>query len=151
MGRGTACGSRIEPGTAKGCAEGTKPTVRILDNLFGPHMDYVGQAMGRATQRQSLLTANLANVNTPGYKRQDLDFNIILEREMHAPRTRMQEMLQRGKMQIKQDGSLRVDGNNVDMEKEVMAIAETELRYQALSDMAAQYFAGLKNVIKEGR
>ena len=32
-----------------------------------------------------------------------------------------------------------------------MSIAETELRYQALSDMAAGYFAGLKNVIREGR
>ena len=39
----------------------------------------------------------------------------------------------------------------MDMEKEVMALAETELRYQMLTDMTASYFRGLKNVIKEGR
>src|SRR5688572_32503871 len=111
----------------------------VLDNLFGPHINNVGHALTRASQRHTLLSANLANVNTPGYKRQDIDFNIALEQEMRRPsifgQTRSPRMSQ------SQGGSLRLDGNNVDMEKEVMSIAETELRYQALSDMAAQYFA----------
>ena len=47
--------------------------------------------------------------------------------------------------------NVRTDGSSVDLEKEVTKIAETELRYQALTDMTAQYFSGLKNVIKEGR
>lgn len=46
---------------------------------------------------------------------------------------------------------IRIDGSSVDLEKEVTAMAETELRYQALTDMTASYFSGLKNVIREGK
>lgn len=126
-----------------------QPTA-MLDNLFGPYIDNVAKAMGRATQRHSLLSANLANVNTPGYKRRDLDFSITLSQAMDTP-SRLSEWSEQRQLRQGQSGSLRIDGNNVDLEKEVMSIAETELRYQALSDMAAQYFGGLKNVIREGK
>ena len=46
---------------------------------------------------------------------------------------------------------VRVDGNNVDLEKEVMSVTETEMHYQAVSDLVVGYFQGLKNVIKEGK
>ena len=46
--------------------------------------------------------------------------------------------------------SLRIDGNNVDMEYEVMSIANTETRYNTLTELTSRYFSGLKNVIREG-
>lgn len=129
--------------------------------------------MSRATQRHSLLSANLANVNTPGYKRRDVDFAVDLEEAMAEPiappstvgalavripqpemgggASKFGQLNEERAIRSGEPGSLRLDGNNVDLEKEVMAVAETELRYQALSDMAAQYFSGLKNVIREGR
>ena len=117
--------------------------VPFLDNLFGPHINNLQSALGRASQRHALLTNNLANVNTPGYRRQDMDFNIALQDEMDKPSLQPQGA---------QSGpTLRLDGNGVDLEKEVMSIAETELRYQALTDMTANYFSGLKNVIREGK
>lgn len=117
--------------------------MRILENLFGNHLDHLQKGMGLATRRQSLLTNNLANVNTPGYKRQDIDFNVQLD-EASERFARFSSSNQRG-------GSLRLDGNNVDLEQEIVAIAETELRYSALADMTAGYFAGLKYVIREGK
>jgi flagellar basal-body rod protein FlgB len=117
--------------------------VPLLDNLFGPHLNNLQNALGRASQRHALLTNNLANVNTPGYKRQDMDFNITLQEEMDRPN------LQPAGQQS--GGTLRLDGNGVDMEKEVMGIAETEMRYQALTDMTSNYFANLKSVIREGK
>lgn len=116
----------------------------LLDNLFGPQIDNLQNALGRATQRQSLLTNNLANVNTPGYKPQDMDFNIALQEEMDR------SSLTPGGGQSS-GPALRLDGNGVDLEKTVMSIAETELRYQALTGMTADYFSGLKNVIREGK
>ncbi len=44
--------------------------------------------------------------------------------------------------------SITSDGNNVDPERESQGIAETQLRYSALSQMAASYFTDLKSVIK---
>lgn len=122
-----------------------------LDNLFGPHAQNLQNALGRTSQRHSLLTENLSNVNTPGYKRKDLDFNIILEQELRGQTAGSQAMRDRAEQRRSASTSIRVDGNNVDLEREVMSVAETELRYQALTDMTGRYFSGLKNVIREGR
>ncbi|MEQ1822881.1 MAG: flagellar basal body rod protein FlgB [Fimbriimonadaceae bacterium] len=122
--------------------------MEILNNLFGPHIGNLSNALGRTTQRHALLSNNLANVNTPGYKRQDMGFGITLDGAMQSK----SEQFRSGSDDIKTDeNSVLVDGNSVDLEKEVTKLAETELRYQALTDMTAQYFSGLKNVIKEGR
>jgi flagellar basal-body rod protein FlgB len=125
--------------------------VRILDNLFNPHLNHLQRAMTKTSQRHSLLGANLANVNTPGYKRRDLDFSIQLDSELSRRNPRMEQWRQNNAMRNQSGGSLRPDGNNVDLEQEVMSIAETELRYQALTDMTNRYFTGLRNVIREGK
>jgi flagellar basal-body rod protein FlgB len=125
--------------------------VRILNQLFAPHLTNLEQSLDRTTRRHGLLTGNLANANTPGYKRKDCDFSIVLDAENNQSDVRMKEMRERRQQMLSDRTSIRVDGSNVDLEKEVMSIAETELRYQALTDMTAQYFAGLKNAIREGR
>jgi flagellar basal-body rod protein FlgB len=131
--------------------------VRVLNNLFSPHLTNLQSALGKATQRQSLLTNNLANVNTPGYKRQDVDFDIVLAQEMGGANPALgsegaaQFSAQQKEATRSNGTSMRVDGNNVDLEREVFALAETELRYQALTDMTASYFQGLKSAIREGR
>lgn len=125
-------------------------TLALLDRLFGPHVDNLQSALGRTAQRHSLLTSNLANLNTPGFKRKDLDFGIAIDRESDRI-SKLDKWRRERQGMAGQDSSIRVDGSNVDLEREVFAIAETELRYQALSDMTSQYFSGLKNVIREGR
>ena len=120
----------------------------MLNHVFGPHVDNLQNSLGRATKRHSLLTNNLANVNTPGYQRRYLDFTIALKQEVD--KFDIQPSNAR-RSQLAQGGPVRIDGNGVDLEKEVMSIAETELRYQALTDMTANYFSGLKNVIREGK
>lgn len=122
--------------------------MQILDSLIGPTLRNLGRAMDKTTERHKLLTTNLANVNTPGYTRKDVDFGIALEGAMEGGSGRFAQVRLSGSQQAT---SRRQDGNSVDLEKEVMAIAETELRYQMLSDMTAGYFRSLKNVIKEGR
>lgn len=149
--------------------------MQFLENLFGPTSRDLGRAMDQTTRRHGLLTENLSNVNTPGYKRRDLDFGIALDNAMSrssgqgglgSPGLSVNQglsvdsgrpRLHAGRLQggagspTRDAGSVRQDGSSVDMEKEVMALAETELRYQMLTDMTASYFRGLKNVIKEGR
>lgn len=120
----------------------------VLKTLFGPQADTFQRALSATTKRHTALSANLANLNTPGYKRQDFDFNISLD-EAEAHRKEMMGELNGG--QNAGGASLRLDGNNVDLEQEVMSLAETELRYQAVTDMASSYFSGMKNVIREGR
>lgn len=126
---------------------GRKQPVAYLDNLFGPQVNNLQHALSRTSQRHALLANNLANVNTPGYKRKDMDFNIALQEEMDKPSAAVMG----GESGATTGGALRLDGNGVDLEKEVMSLAETELHYQALTDMAGNYFSNLKNVIREGK
>ena len=119
-----------------------------LDNLFGPQADRLSRAMSKTAQRQSLLVNNLANVNTPGYKRKDIDFNILLESSMDNF-DQVVANRSHGAMRA-EDSSLRTDGNNVDMEYEVMSIATTEQRFNTLTELTSRYYSGLKNIIREG-
>lgn len=125
-------------------------TVQILQNLLGPHSQNLAKAMDRTSQRHSLLTKNLANANVTGYKREDIDFAIEIEdREGSSRLEEVRSRLAGNHRSTK--GSVRIDGSSVDLEKEVMAIAESELRYQMLTEMTSRYFSGLKSVIREGR
>ncbi len=120
----------------------------MLDKLFD-HLPDLQNALTRTTQRQALLTQNLANVNVPNYKRKDMDFHVQLLSEMdgfpapEAPKNTFTP--------TSADGTLREDGNNVDIEQEVTGIAETDIHYQALTNIVSDYFGGLKMAIKEGR
>lgn len=123
-----------------------------LDNIFGPTSDRLNKAMNLATERQGMLMKNLANVNVPNYKREDMDFNLQLQEAMGGEGDEIDRAFMRGKARnSSDDSSLRLDGNNVDVEREVMSIAETEHRFNALTEMTSRYFSGLKSVIREGR
>lgn len=127
----------------------------MLDQLFGAQPANLERALDRTSFRHQLLTKNLANVNTPGYKRQDVDFAITLDQEMD--RFRPAAIGGNGAKSQSEGAPLadgqdvRLDGSSVDLEREVVEISDTELRYQMLTDMTSRYFAGLKNVIREGR
>lgn len=155
--------------------------MQIFSRLFGSHSVNLERALDRTTHRANLLTKNLSNVNTPGYKRVDTDFGITLENRtgqigqlsgqvkkgVHAPaRLTVADVRNRGPLSerigvhrqrlnenpVRTDyGSVRTDGSSVDLETEVMSVTETQLRYEMLAEMTNRYFSGLKNVIREGR
>lgn len=122
--------------------------MQYLDAMFGGHAVNLERALDKASLRQGLLTSNISNVNTPGYKRRDVDMTIRLSEDGNG---RFESMLNERRQRETEQTSIRIDGNNVDMEREAFAIAETEIRYQLLTDLTNRYFSGLKNVIREGR
>lgn len=121
----------------------------MLDRLFPSQLGNLERGLDRAVQRQGLLMTNLANANVPGYKRRDMDFNIALGDQMGGTAAGVAGGPGGG---IEENGnSIRVDGSSVDPEQESLGIAETELRYQTLTDLTSGFFAGMKNVIREGK
>ena len=122
-----------------------------FENLYGDHTVNLASALARASSRHALLSNNLANVNTPGFKRKDNDFNIILNQEMSPAKARQQQFRETQEQAASDRTSIRMDGNNVDLEREVMSLVDTSTRYEALSDLTAAYFSNLKQAIREGR
>jgi len=101
------------------------------------------RALAAASLRQKLLANNLANVDTPGYKRFDLAMKAALHQNMNSP---LENSIYR------QAGtSLRLDGNNVDVEQEMTYVAENEAYFNAVANSLIKQLATLRYLITEGR
>lgn len=91
-------------------------------------------AMRGAAQRQTLLTDNLANLNTPGYQRKDLDFHAALRAAVSSGSSpRAVEF----RPTVDPDRSVRADGSGLDPDQEAAELAKNALEYQALVQVAA--------------
>jgi flagellar basal-body rod protein FlgB len=92
--------------------------------------------------RQKLIASNVANVDTPGYKTQDVDFQ-----------TEFQNMLQGGQAHATEVTGLKAnnDGNNVSMDREARLLSENALRFSAVSQLLRGQIRVLKSAIDEGK
>jgi len=79
-----------------------------------------------------------------------MDFSIALD-EAEGSGSKLRGWREQRQQERLSSASNRVDGNSVDLEAEVSAIAETELRYETLTELTSRYFGGLRSVIREGR
>ena len=124
----------------------------MIDRIFGGDA-FVAQtrALDASSLRQELIANNLANVNTPGFKRQDVAFEAKLSQALTARRQGAGGSSPvegvRPEIVTQSNTSMRSDGNNVEMETENVNAAINSLRYEALSQMVGGYFGGLKAVI----
>ena len=98
------------------------------------------------SDRQQLITANIANVDTPGYHTRDIDF-----------RAAMQEVAERGGDNVSfEPASMEIsslperpDGNNVDIDREGMMLSEAQLQHQMGVQLVKSEFHRLLTAIKD--
>jgi flagellar basal-body rod protein FlgB len=106
-------------------------------------------ALSGASLRQQLLANNLANANTPGYKRSDVDFHDALAAAIDGDTA--ETPLEDVAFQPVTDQSTgRLDGNNVDVDVETASLSENAVEYQALVAVAHARLQMIQKVI-EGR
>jgi flagellar basal-body rod protein FlgB len=101
-----------------------------------------------AALRQTALANNLANANTPGYQRVDVDFHSALDRALQAG-AGTREALERTGFSAATDGTgaLRADGSTVDADAEAAKLAANALEHQAAVQIAATRNAILKSAM----
>ncbi|HHY36695.1 MAG TPA: flagellar basal body rod protein FlgB [Firmicutes bacterium] len=114
------------------------------------------QALDVASLRQRLLADNIANAETPGYKRKDIAFSTHFRRALAGKLTHPQHIPINSPTAgpaalVVQGTTARNDGNNVDIEVEMAELAKNTLYYQGLARQVTQYLANLRLVISEGR
>lgn len=98
-------------------------------------------------QRQQTITTNIANLDTPGYHTKDVDFHNMLQAasEGLVPASSQPEIREvQGLME-------RPDGNNVSLEREGLALADTQLQFQAGVQLLRSEFHRLQTAINEGK
>jgi len=121
------------------------------------YINVLDKAADASWLRDQCIANNIANVDTPGYKRQDVDFESVFERELGLRRTESMDEkvahinLSRLKVGAYTDAasfSYRTDGNNVDIENENVLLAQNQLKYQGLMKAISSEFEDLKKVMK---
>ena len=107
--------------------------------------------------RTDVISNNIANANTPFYKRQDVSFEAELKRALGNNRNESMDSkvanitvseLQARPYTDYENFSYRLDGNNVDIENENVMLAENQLKYQGLLVSINQEFTNLQAVMR---
>lgn len=102
--------------------------------------------------RQQLIADNIANVDTPQYKRQDIDFQKSLKKALSN--TGGTDLQGNGEQPVFVDSgntSGAENGNNVDMESELAQQSMNLLQYDVLARLESDQLGMLRTAIMEGR
>ncbi|MGH2970143.1 MAG: flagellar basal body rod protein FlgB [Solirubrobacteraceae bacterium] len=119
--------------------------------LFDTTQSALEAAISGAAQRQQALAANLANANTPGYQRVDVDFHGTLSAALDGGEG-AQERLHGVSFapQVDASGATRADGSSVDVDAESAKLAANALEHQAAVQVAHARIGILKAAMGTG-
>lgn len=134
----------------------------MVNPLLGDErLSVLQAALSGLAQRQTAIAGNIANVDTPGYRRQDVDFESGLRAQLSTgagPRLTTTDphhlplgggsggLLSAAQRGDGPDRAGRNDDNNVDIDYEMTKLSETSLRYELLTQATASRFAVLRDI-----
>jgi flagellar basal-body rod protein FlgB len=107
--------------------------------------------------RYKLVASNLANIDTPGYRTRDLDFRAELRRAREQQR--VSEEFDGGELSYAAYAPLsrrvrglieRPDGNNVNVERETLLLADAQMKYNLGVQLLKDEFHTLSQAINSG-
>lgn len=136
----------------------------MLERIFNK-TKVVEKALDASWLRNEAISQNIANVDTPGYKRKTVSFEEYLDVAMEdsgfrGKRTNIRHIPIGGsnvdevEPRLAEDHkslSFRLDGNNVDIDNEMAAMAKNTIQYNTLAERISGQFRKMKSVINEGR
>jgi len=128
--------------------------------LNGPVLNVLQKGLEASSMRQQVLSNNVANIDTPSFKRSDVDFQTVLGTVLGEKSGALSLKLTAQKqipglanvggsaIVTDQSTSLRNDGNNVDVDKEMTNVAENGLYYNSLTSAISSQLGLLRMVLK---
>jgi len=114
---------------------------------FSKQMEQLPRLMDVAQLRHRVISQNLANVNTPGYHRLDVEFEKQLAKELENSPTADRSTVN---PEVVEDnsGSMRADGNNVDVDREIGQLNKNAILFQMYSQLLKSQFDTMKRAIE---
>lgn len=124
------------------------------------NIDFYKKALDGTWERNKVITHNMANENTPNYKRKIVTFEDQLKKSISTNKTTLVKTNDKHidigtthfTPRIIEDKTLsyRIDGNNVNIDTEAADLAKNSIMYDALIKQVIAEFDKIKNVINEG-
>jgi len=117
-----------------------------MSGIETKRLDLLEHFLDLAAYRQGLVTSNISNIDTPGYRTRDLDFRQemlkLVQSPTSSPHPGVQEI--QGLME-------RPDGNNVNLDRESMLLAQTQLQFRMGIQLIKNEFHRVQMAIEEGK
>ena len=107
--------------------------------------------LSAATLRAKVIAGNVANQNTPSYKRREVTFEQQLLRELERGKSLEELSGMRPVITVDKDAVARADGNSVDMESEVTSSRENRLLYELYSSILRGQMRLVETAIRSER
>jgi flagellar basal-body rod protein FlgB len=107
--------------------------------------DRIEKALNIRAFYQRVISGNIANAETPGYKEKEIDFSKELEKKM----VNTQDIEIKEKADY--DGIASLDGNTVNIEGQIVKMTENSLLYNALVQVVVKKFSLMRYAINEGK
>ena len=112
-----------------------------------PLIQFLEHFLTVTSNRQSLVINNMANIDTPGYRTQDVDFRAELQRAVGGTEEATMSPVSQNVRGLLE----RPDGNNVSMDREGLLLAETQMQFRIGVQFIRSEFHRIVNAINEGK
>ena len=112
-----------------------------------PYMPFLERYLDLASFRQTLVSANLANIDTPGYQTKDVSF----QSELQWASNNNFEQPVRPIVRPVYGLIARPDGNNVSLDREGLMLSETQLQYKTAIEFLRAEFRRILGAINDGK
>lgn len=127
----------------------------MLDN-FNTNLNLMKKGLNGLWKRNEIIANNISNADTTGYKAKDINFEEVLSREIEMSKNDKDynistEGSYEGRKFIideKEDLEIKANGNNIDIDKEMVGLAENQMRYNLVSEVLKQQLNLLNQVIE---
>ncbi len=123
------------------------------------YINVLDKAADASWLRENTLANNIANATTPEYKRYDVNFQSLLERELMDSKfnrnldekihnVNLDHLTATSQIDMAAESySYRLDENNVDMHTENVELASEQIRYKGITDSISQEFARMRTAM----
>jgi flagellar basal-body rod protein FlgB len=115
-------------------------------NSIDSHLNILAKAMSLRLQRHSVIAANIANADTPGFRPSQVSFEEELQKTAEKKNISKLDKVS-GKVILADDGVAGPNGNTVNMDKQMASLSENAISYNATAEFLARKFKMLKAVI----
>ncbi|MDY0219652.1 MAG: flagellar basal body rod protein FlgB [Desulfobacterium sp.] len=129
--------------------------------VFNRTYEVLSTSLDVSARRHNLITGNIANMDTIGYKPRDIDFNETLKRAMAAPPPERITRTHAGHFAEPGPGPLAMNGANsqdvdiyhldsVNIDTEMANLVENNIKYRTTTELLLRKMAILRHTIQEG-
>ncbi|CDD35224.1 flagellar basal body rod protein FlgB [Roseburia sp. CAG:309] len=126
----------------------------VLSNAYN-YVNVLGKAADASWTRNDILANNIANADTPGYKRKDVQFETYLKNAVAGTDSLNETVANIDLNELncttytdQANLSYRYDGNNVDINTENVELAKNQLKYYTLMNSMSQEFSRLRSALR---